>query len=61
MTKKPDVKFKRVSLDLPEHMVNQIDSLCDDRLITRRKWFFDIANEELEKEKLKKIDMIVRK
>jgi metal-responsive CopG/Arc/MetJ family transcriptional regulator len=59
MTKK--LNMKRLSLDFPEYMVDQIDKICDENFITRRKWFIDAANEKLEKEKLDKIDMIVRK
>lgn len=59
MTKK--LNMKRLSLDFPEYMVDQIDKICDENFITRRKWFIDAANEKLDKEKLDKIDMIVRK
>lgn len=59
MTKK--VNVKRISLDFPDYMIERIDKICDESFITRRKWFIDAANEKLEKEKLNKIDMIVRK
>jgi metal-responsive CopG/Arc/MetJ family transcriptional regulator len=52
---------KRVSLDFPFYLLEQIDSICDASFITRRKWFIDAANEKLEKDKLNKIDMLVRK
>ena len=52
---------KRVSLDFPVYLLEQIDSICDASFITRRKWFIDAANEKLEKDKLNKIDMLVRK
>jgi hypothetical protein len=41
--------------------LDQIDLICQDAFITRRKWFIDAANEKLEKDKLNKIDMVVRK
>lgn len=53
--------LKRVSLDLPIYLLEQIDSICEANFITRRKWFIDAANEKLEKDKLNKIDMLVRK
>ena len=59
MTKK--INTKRISLDFPDYMMEQIDKICDENFITRRKWFIDAANEKLEKEKLNKIDMVVRK
>lgn len=59
MNKKIDVK--RVSLDFPNYILDQIDAICEENFITRRKWFIDAANEKLEKDKLNKIDMIVRK
>ncbi len=55
------LKLKRISLDIPESILEQIDKICDETFITRRKWFIDAANEKLEKEQLNKIDMIVRK
>ena len=59
MTKK--INVKRISIDFPDHILNQIDKICDESFITRRKWFIDAANEKLEKDKLNKIDMLVRK
>lgn len=59
MTKK--ITLRRISLDVPDYIVEQIDKICDENYITRRKWFIDAANEKLEKSKLDKIDMIVRK
>jgi metal-responsive CopG/Arc/MetJ family transcriptional regulator len=59
MTKK--INVKRISIDFPDHILNQIDKICDENFITRRKWFIDAANEKLEKDNLNKIDMIVRK
>lgn len=59
MTKK--LNLKRISLDVPDHIVEQIDKICEESFITRRKWFIDAASEKLEKDKLNKIDMVVRK
>ena len=59
MAKKLNVK--RVSLDFPDYILDQIDKICEETFITRRKWFIDAANEKLEKDNLNKIDMIVRK
>jgi hypothetical protein len=61
MSQNLNSKIKRLSLDFPEYIVNQIDNICRDTFITRRKWFIDAANEKLERDKLNKIDMIVRK
>lgn len=55
------INVKRVSLDFPNSILDQIDKFCDENFITRRKWFIDAANEKLEKDNLNKIDMIVRK
>lgn len=55
------INVKRVSIDFPDYILDQIDAICNETFITRRKWFIDAANEKLEKEKLNKIDMIVRK
>ena len=52
---------KRVSLDFPVYLLEQIDSICDASFITRRKWFIDAANEKLEKDKLNKIDILIKK
>jgi metal-responsive CopG/Arc/MetJ family transcriptional regulator len=52
---------KRVSLDMPDHIIDKIDKICAENFITRRKWFIDAANDKLEKYELNKIDMIVRK
>lgn len=52
---------KRVSLDMPNHIIDKIDKICAENFITRRKWFIDAANDKLEKYELNKIDMIVRK
>jgi len=57
---KKKLNLKRVSLDLPDYMLDQIDKICDEHFITRRKWFIDAANEKLEKDRLNKIDLIVR-
>lgn len=59
MTKK--INLKRISLDLPDNIIEQIDKICEESFITRRKWFIDAANEKLEKDKLNRIDMVVRK
>ena len=59
MTQKNDVK--RISLDIPNRIIDQVDLICDDTFITRRKWFIDAANEKLDRDKLNKIDMVVRK
>ncbi len=61
MSIKQEQPIKRVSLDFPESILNQIDSICRETFITRRKWFIDAANDKLQKDKLNKIDMIVRK
>ena len=51
---------KRVSLDLPIDLVNQIDDICKENFITRRKWFIDAAKDKLEKEFTNKVDKIIR-
>ena len=61
MSTKQELPIKRVSLDFPEKILEQIDIICRDTFITRRKWFIDAANDKLEKDNLNKIDMIVRK
>lgn len=58
---KEDLENKRLSLDMPKYILSQIDIICKENFITRRKWFIDAANEKLERDKLNKIDMIVRK
>ncbi len=52
---------RRVSLDIPLPLIEQIQNICKENLITVRKWFIDAANEKLEKENLNKIDKIVRR
>ena len=61
MSIKQEQPIKRVSLDFPESILDQIDNICRETFITRRKWFIDAANDKLQKDKLNKIDMIVRK
>ena len=51
---------KRVSLDLPLKLVTQIDRICKEDFITRRKWFIDAAKDKLDKEKADKVNKIVR-
>ena len=53
--------IKRVSLDMPDYIIDKIDKICAENFITRRKWFIDAANDKLEKYELNKIDMIVKK
>ncbi|AFB32161.1 hypothetical protein N7281_04810 [Rickettsia hoogstraalii] len=55
------INVKRISLDIPEHIIEKIDKICAENFITRRKWFIDAANDKLEKYELNKIDMIVKK
>jgi len=61
MSIKQEQPIRRVSLDFPESILDQIDNICRETFITRRKWFIDAANDKLQKDKLNKIDMIVRK
>ena len=55
-----DLKTKRVSLDFPCDLLEQIEEICKDNFISKRKWFIDAAKEKLEKEASNKIDKIVR-
>ena len=55
-----DLKTKRVSLDFPCDLVEQIEEICKDNFISKRKWFIDAAKEKLENETSNKIDKIVR-
>lgn len=55
-----NIKTKRVSLDVPFELVEQIEEICKDNFISKRKWFIDAAKEKLEKETSNKIDKIVR-
>ena len=61
MSTKQEQPIKRVSLDFPESILDQIDIICRETFITRRKWFIDAAYDKLQKDKMNKIDMIVRK
>ncbi len=54
------LKPKRLSLDLPGDLLEQIEEICKDNFISKRKWFIDAAKEKLEKETNNKIDKIVR-
>lgn len=55
-----NLKTKRLSLDLPSDLLEQIEEICKDNFISKRKWFIDAAKEKLEKETSNKIDKIVR-
>jgi metal-responsive CopG/Arc/MetJ family transcriptional regulator len=55
-----DLKTKRVSLDFPCDLLEQIEEICKDNFISKRKWFIDAAKEKLENETSNKIDKIVR-
>jgi len=55
-----NLKTKRVSLDFPSDLLEQIDEICKDSFMSKRKWFIDAAKEKLEKETSSKIDRIVR-
>ena len=52
---------KRVSLDFPIDVLNEIDKICKKSFMSKRKWFIDAAVDKLEKENNHKIDEIVRK
>ena len=54
------ITTKRVSLDFPINLLDQIDEICKDSFMSKRKWFIDAAIDKLEKESDKKIDKIVR-
>lgn len=51
---------KRVSIDFPKELLEQIDNLCKKDFISKRKWFIDAAIDKLEKESNRKIDKLVR-
>lgn len=53
--------IKRVSLDFPIYLLDQIDSICEANFMARRKWFIDAANEKLERDKLTNINILARK
>lgn len=55
------LKVKRVSLDLPLDIINEIDEDCRANYISKRKWFIDAAIEKIERDRLSKIDMIIKK
>jgi hypothetical protein len=61
VNKNQEYKAKRASFDMPEYILDQIDAICKESFITRRKWFIDAALEKLEREKIDKIDRIVKK
>ena len=44
----------KVSLSLPHTMLEEIDSLCAARFMTRSAWFLQSATEKLEKERFEK-------
>jgi metal-responsive CopG/Arc/MetJ family transcriptional regulator len=54
------ISTKRVSLDIPINLLEQIDEICKESFMSKRKWFIDAAIDKLEKENYKKIDKIVR-
>lgn len=51
---------KRISLDIPISILTQIDDICKENFITRRKWFIDASKAKLENEMKEKVDKIVR-
>ncbi|AIL13715.1 hypothetical protein IM40_09855 (plasmid) [Candidatus Paracaedimonas acanthamoebae] len=44
----------KVSLSLPNVMLEEIDILCAANFMTRSSWFLQAAREKLEKERLEK-------
>jgi metal-responsive CopG/Arc/MetJ family transcriptional regulator len=54
------ITTKRVSLDFPIDMIEEIDEICRKSFMSKRKWFIDAAMDKLEKEKDSKIDKLVR-
>ena len=52
--------MKRVSIDMPIDILNQIDDICKSTFITRRKWLIDASKEKLENELKNKVEKIVR-
>ncbi len=53
--------IKRVSIDIPINIMEQIDIACKEQFIARRKWFIDAALAKIEKDKIEKIDSMVRR
>lgn len=53
-------EIKRVSIDIPINILDQIDTACEEQFITRRKWFIDAALSKIEKNKIEKIDSMIR-
>lgn len=54
------ITTRRVSLDFPIEVLEDIDKICKKSFISKRKWFIDAAIDKLEKEKSQKIDKVVR-
>lgn len=51
---------KRITIDMPEDILDEIDIICKESFISRRKWIIDASVEKLERENLLKIDRLVR-
>jgi|GEM_PF-1800733 len=54
------ITTRRLSLDFPNDLLKQIDHICKENYISKRKWFIEAAIDKLEKENSIKIDRIVR-
>lgn len=52
---------KRISIEMPNDILEKIDIICKETFITRRKWIIDASREKLENEMKDKLDKIVRK
>jgi metal-responsive CopG/Arc/MetJ family transcriptional regulator len=51
----------RLTITLPTDLVKVIDQYVEENFLTRNKWFLDAVSAKMEKDRLRKIDDIVRK
>lgn len=51
----------RISITLPEHVVEEIDQHIAKQYITRTKWFIDAAKDKIEKDTKDMVNKIVHK
>jgi metal-responsive CopG/Arc/MetJ family transcriptional regulator len=61
MTSEENKTISRITISVPSDLLGTIDKFVKDNFLTRNKWFLDAINLKMEKDRLKRIDEIVRK
>jgi metal-responsive CopG/Arc/MetJ family transcriptional regulator len=56
-----EITTKRVSLDIPSDILDQIDKICKESFISKRKWFIDAQKNRQDCKRIKLIILIKKR